>query len=132
MEEAKKEYLHAKTIYQGKLESFAEKMKPYEELYNLGKITLDELVEIEIQMEELMGINEAFENMKKAEEKLLGVAKILFLKIARTEEEKQAVETVFRCPYIHVRERLVGVVLRMSVFGGKYLFLSLKIFGGKK
>jgi hypothetical protein len=112
LEDLKKNYIRAKLVYEEKIKALSSVMEPYDKLYEEHKLTDDEMFEIELKVEEEIGIDEAFEELKKAEEELIDFAKPLLLRFAKTEEERKGLEMVFNCPYVTIREQVVDAILR--------------------
>jgi predicted regulator of amino acid metabolism with ACT domain len=111
LEYAKIQYITAKVIYDEKLKALKEKMKPIDELLEKGKITDDEFIEKEIKAEDEAGTWTAYQNLTKAEEKLIQTARPLLLQMAKP-ENKEALEMVFNCKFRHIREQIIDLILR--------------------
>jgi hypothetical protein len=117
LEDAKREYLRAKLLYEEKLKRLSEVVKPVDELCRRGEISLDEALELELKAEEEVGSWEAFQQLKKMEEELVNVAEPILLREAEKTlppEEVKLLKVALSCNYINIRGKVVELILRWN------------------
>jgi hypothetical protein len=118
-EKIKEEYIVAKAFHDTILKERQKMMEKWERLFEEGKITLDEISKIDMEVDDKLGYWESFDILIKAEDKLIDFGSKLFIKvikerkIAKTQEDIEKIEYVFKegVKSYPIREEIIEILL---------------------
>jgi hypothetical protein len=118
-EELKKEYIVAKAFHDIILKEKQKRMEKWERLFEEGKITLDEISKIDMELDDELGYWKSFDRLREIEDKLIDFGSKLFIKvikergIAKTQEDIEEIEYVFKegIKYYPIKEEVIEILL---------------------
>jgi L-lysine 2,3-aminomutase len=110
-ENAKREYIRAKLLYEAKLKEVEEANKPLHQLLEQGKITEEEWAELTTENDFKLGLDKATQELIEAENKLIKIGKQVLEKHI-TPEQAERIKEVWNCKFTHIRQELIDVLLR--------------------
>jgi hypothetical protein len=114
-EEAKKEYLEKKLWYEVLRKKVAEANKVYDEKLERGEISVDEWAEKTTDTDFKVGLDEASEELRKAEKRLIDLGrKILEQNLTVEQKRKVAIVWEYCYKYVTIREKVIDVLLRFE------------------
>jgi predicted nucleic acid-binding Zn-ribbon protein len=113
-EESKKEYLEKKLRYELLLKKASKINRVYDEKLERGEITVDEWAEKTTDTEFEIGLDEALEELRRAEDRLIDLGRKV-LEQNLTEEQKREIAIVWEyCKFSPIREKVIDVLLRFE------------------
>jgi L-lysine 2,3-aminomutase len=112
-ENAKREYIKAKLIYEAKLKEVKEANKPIHQLLEQGKITEEEWAELTTENDFKLGLYKAMQELIEAEDKLIKIGKQVLEKHI-TPEQAEQIKQVWDCKFAHIKQKIIDVLLRIQ------------------
>jgi exonuclease VII small subunit len=112
LEEAKRDYVKAKLAYEDRLRRLRELSSRIHGLLRRGRISLEEAMDRWDKAEDAVDTWEAYQELKRARERLLSVAKPMLMRRAGRPELMEAIEDVFSCRFPDIKERVAELILR--------------------
>jgi L-lysine 2,3-aminomutase len=110
-ENAKREYIKAKLLYEAKLKEVEEANKLIHQLLEQGKITEEEWEELTTENYFKLGVYKALQERIEAEDKLIKIGKQVLEKHL-TPEQAEQIKEVWNCKFAHIRQGIIDVLLR--------------------
>jgi hypothetical protein len=110
-ENAKREYIKAKLLYEAKLKEVKEANKPLHQLLEQGKITEEEWAELTTENDFKLGLDRASQELIEAENKLIKIGKQVLEKHI-TPEQAEQIKQVWNCKFAHIRQEIIDVLLK--------------------
>jgi hypothetical protein len=117
-EKIKMEYIVAKAFHDTILREKQKRMLPFEKLFEEGKITLEEIEKIDMELDDELGYWKSFEKLREIEEKLINFGSKLFIKVVKerniaTQKDIEEIEYVFKegVKYYPFKDEIIKLLL---------------------